>query len=177
MKYAPAIHAILNDGPTVKLQRAGWIQSGWWIEARQRSDLTVPILVRVQGANVWPWGPTEDDVFAADWSVNGDAAPCNTELPAGGYPWACAALEDGATVIPGGLPVKLRKVAGLLGGVQIQAIAILLPQGARRIWRPQIQDMLRTDYKLDTSGQETARAVGSAFGRALAGGVQRAIKG
>lgn len=151
---SPAAFAVLSV-PGRQAGRTGWLQAGWHVE--RNPDTGVLERVQHDGANRWPWTPTEDDLFAMDWAWIGAAPPAI--LP-GTWAWALERLVAGAAVHlrAGGrlLPLTVQRLvlaplsADLLAAADLapagRCIAITLPNGALRLWRPQHQDMLATTY-------------------------------
>ena len=129
-----AFAALLNDY-TVK--RAGWRNKftldSKVIEGFNRDE---PVILRCnEDGTEWPWTPTEDDLFAGDWLIGGDlfnpGAPDDDET----FAAALFAIQSGREVPLGALRLVLGETHGG------PCIDVVLPDGKRRLWRPQHQDL------------------------------------
>jgi hypothetical protein len=98
-------------------------------------------IVRVNAdGSKWPWTPTEDDMWANDWGsphtemmyLNGGPAQGD-----GCFAWAVYEIQSGRDVLIGEGPLRL-SLGETHGG---PCIDIVLPNGTRRLWRPQHQDL------------------------------------
>jgi hypothetical protein len=134
--------AALLDGFAVR--RASWLKSNWHLDVTLSEDFNDPVLTRVNADDtLWPWGPTEDDLFAGDWEfVTGEGTEAVGVRP-GSFPWALGEMWTGRRVrLAPGSPLVLER-AEAFGA---PCIALVLPNGQRRVWRPQHQDLRREDY-------------------------------
>jgi hypothetical protein len=133
--------AALLDG--FQVRRRGWLKSNWNLDATLTEDFNDPVLTRVNADDtLWPWGPTEDDLFADDWEiidVDGD----ETKPRDGSFPWALNEIREGRRVQLATHSAFVLERAEALG---VPCIALVLPNGQRRVWRPQHQDLRREDY-------------------------------
>ena len=139
MNAPRAIAALLDDH---KIRRPGW-RNKFHLATRTFEGLAnaEPVIVRVNAdGSEWPWTPTEDDLFAADWVTNADDDPFRFGSPdrdGDSFAWALAEICDGREVLIGAGPLRL--VRGETHGGP--CIDIVLPNGVRRLWRPQHQDL------------------------------------
>jgi hypothetical protein len=104
------------------------------------------VIVRVNAdGSRWPWTPTEDDLFATDWqtittvpdgadAIFGSGAPSDD---GDSFAWALSEIIAGREVLIGSGPLRLA-LGTTHGG---PCIDIILPNGLRRLWRPQHQDL------------------------------------
>lgn len=99
------------------------------------------VIVRVNAdGSKWPWTPTEDDLWANDWGtptgesfVNGGPA----EDVDNSFAWALYEIQSGRDVLIGSGPLRLT-LGETHGG---PCIDLVLPNGDRKLWRPQHQDL------------------------------------
>jgi hypothetical protein len=98
-------------------------------------------IVRVNAdGSKWPWTPTEDDMFASDWITYAAGEAFNGGPPdsdGDSFAWALSEIQCGRDVIIGDGPLRL--TGGETHGGP--CIDIVLPDGSRRLWRPQHQDL------------------------------------
>ena len=99
------------------------------------------VIVRVNAdGSKWPWTPTEDDMFANDWgpphseSMFLNGGPDHPEFA---FAWAIYEIQSGRDVLIGTGPLRLTLGTTHNG----PCIDLVLPNGDRKVWRPQHQDL------------------------------------
>lgn len=130
-----AFAALLND---FAAHRAGW-RNKFTLKACVIDGFNQdePVILRCNADGTsWPWTPTEDDLFASDWCVGDDAfnvGPPDDDIET--FAAALFAIQSGREVPLGALRLALGETHGG------PCIDVILPNGVRRLWRPQHQDL------------------------------------
>jgi hypothetical protein len=130
-------HAISRPGWRNKFHLAASTFEGL-SEVGNIGPMTV-VRVNADGSK-WPWTPTEDDLFATDWVFSATEDPFlfgGLDRDGDSFAWALAEIQAGREVRIGDGPLRLTR-GETHGG---PCIDIVLPNGARRLWRPQHQDL------------------------------------
>ena len=99
------------------------------------------VIVRVNAdGSRWPWTPTEDDMFANDWGSPVDESMfvnAGPETEDDMFAYAVYQIQSGRDVLIGSGPLRLTLGETHNG----PCIDLVLPDGQRRLWRPQHQDL------------------------------------
>lgn len=139
-----ALAALLNEH---HVRRGGW-RNKFHLAAESFPGLSEQkggcplVIVRVNtDGSKWPWTPTEDDMWANDWGTPSGESFVNGGPSAGevdnSFAWALFEIQSGRDVLIGTGPLRLTLGTTHNG----PCIDLVLPNGDRKVWRPQHQDL------------------------------------
>ena len=140
MNFGETLCILFNFGKPA--WRPGWINSNWRVEVRDFGH--GPELRRVGPGEVnLPWGPTEADMLAEDWESEPTAVP--PYVTEGSFGWAVEQARSGVEIEFGMVRMTLESVDI---GESLPYFLATFPNGKCGIFRPQLQDLLRPDWRV-----------------------------
>ena len=138
MNYGETLCTLFNF--SLPAWRPGWINADWRVEAQDFGH--GPELRRIgPGAINLPWGPTEADMLAEDWQS--EPTPVPPYITEGTFGWAVECAKTGEEVGAGVVRMTLESIDV---GEDVPYFCATFPNGTCGVFRPQLQDLLRTDW-------------------------------